>query len=95
MRRHWKMIVIVAVVGVLALSAAAVALGAGPAKWRPGGGSGACRTLMSNPKALKAMQDLRVEHQEDMQAWSGVYGADPSSAEAQAALQALRSGSTK
>ena len=45
---------------------------------------------MSNPKALRAMQELRVEHQKDMQAWSAQYGADPSSAEAQAALQKLR-----
>ena len=90
MRRHWKMIVIVAVVGVLALAAAAVALGAGPAKWRPGGGGGACGTLMSNPKALRAMQDLRVEHQKDVQAWSDKYGADPGGAEAQSALRALR-----
>ena len=36
------------------------------------------------------MQALRVEHQKDMQAWSARYGSDPTSTEAQAALQTLR-----
>ena len=36
------------------------------------------------------MQALRVEHQKDMQAWIAQYGSDPTSAEAQAALQKLR-----
>ena len=45
---------------------------------------------MSNPKAVKAMQELRAEHQKEMQAWTEQYGSDPSSAEAQAALQKLR-----
>ena len=52
--------------------------------------SGACGALMSNPKAVKAMQALRAEHQKEMQAWIDKYGADPTSAEAQAALKALR-----
>ena len=90
MRRHWKMIVVLAAVGALALTATAVASGAGPATLRQGHGGAACGTLMGNPKALKAMQDLRAEHQRDMQAWSDKYGADPGGAEAQAALQALR-----
>lgn len=36
------------------------------------------------------MRSLRVEHQKDMHAWYGKYGADTSSDEAQAALQTLR-----
>jgi hypothetical protein len=45
---------------------------------------------MGNPKAAKAMQDLRAEHRQEMQAWRDEYRADPSSAEAQSALRALR-----
>jgi hypothetical protein len=89
MRRHWKTIVVLAVVAALGLSVVAVAWGAGT------GRSGvrrtaACRTLMSNPQAVKEMRGLRAEHQRDMRAWYGKYGADPSSAEAQATLQTLR-----
>ena len=36
------------------------------------------------------MQELRAEHQKEMQAWAAQYGSDPSSAEAQAALRKLR-----
>ena len=36
------------------------------------------------------MQELRAEHQKEMQEWDEQYGSDPSSAEAQAALQKLR-----
>ena len=45
---------------------------------------------MSNPEAVKAMQELRAEHQNEMQDWAARYGSDPSSAEAQSALQKLR-----
>jgi len=51
---------------------------------------GVCRALMNDPKALKAMQALRAEHQKDMRAWWDRYGSDPTSAAAQKALQALR-----
>jgi hypothetical protein len=45
---------------------------------------------MGNPKAPEAMQELREEHQKEMQAWAAQYGSDRSSAEARAALQKLR-----
>jgi hypothetical protein len=54
------------------------------------GGGGSCGALMSNPDAVKGMQDLRVEHRADMQAWWQKYGSDPQSAAAQEALRALR-----
>ena len=54
------------------------------------GGGAACRTLMSNPDAVKAMQALRAEHRLDMQAWWQKYGSDPTSAAAQKAMQQLR-----
>ena len=53
-------------------------------------GNCACLALMSNDKALKAMQGLRAEHWKDMQAWNAQYGSDHSSTEAQAALQRPR-----
>jgi len=89
MGRHWKMIVVLAIVAALGLSVVAVAWGAGTAR---GGArrTAACRTLMSNPQAFKEMRALRADHQKDMRAWYSKYGADPSSAEAQAALQTLR-----
>jgi hypothetical protein len=83
---------LVVAVAAVALSVVAVAYGAtrqSPATGRATR-SGACGALMSNPKALKAMQALRVEHQKDVQAWNAQYGANPTSAEAQAALQTLR-----
>ena len=89
MRKHWKMIVIAAAVAVLGLSVVAVASGAAKVK-NPLRGRAACGQLMSNPKAVAAMQALRVEHRQEMQAWYDKYGADPASAEAQAALKALR-----
>jgi hypothetical protein len=45
---------------------------------------------MSNPAAIKAMQELRAEHHNEMQDWLAQYRSDPSSAEARSALQALR-----
>ena len=89
MRRHWKVIVIAALVAVAVLSAAAVALGSSTPKTAPAG-RGTCADIMRSPAALKAMRALRAEHWKDMQAWRDKYGADPTSAEAQAALQALR-----
>lgn len=90
MRGHWKTIIILAVVAAVALSVVAVAYGATRSTTRRAAGNGACGALMSNPKALKAMRELRAEHQKDMQAWNQRYGSDPSSAEAQAALKELR-----
>jgi hypothetical protein len=91
-RRQWKTIAVVAAVAAVALSVVAVAYGATRASATAGRAvrGGACSTLMSNPKAIKAMQELRAEHQRDMQAWIGQYRSDPSSAEAEAALQKLR-----
>jgi hypothetical protein len=54
------------------------------------GTSAGCERLMSDPAAVKAMQPLHAEHVRDMQAWQERFGTDPSSAEAQAALKALR-----
>jgi hypothetical protein len=88
-RKHWKLIVIAAAVAVLGLSVVAVASGAAKVK-NPFRGRAACGQLMNNPKAVAAMQALRVEHRQEMQAWYDKYGADPASAEAKAALKALR-----
>ena len=89
MKKNWKMIAIVAVVAVLGLSVVAVASGAATVK-NPFRGRAACGQLMSNPKAVAAMQALRDEHRKDMQAWYDQYGADPNSAAAQTALTTLR-----
>lgn len=52
---------------------------------------GACRgALTRDPAALKAMQELRDEHQKQMQAWRDKYGADPASPEARDAFRHLR-----
>jgi hypothetical protein len=76
---------------VIALSVVAVAYGATrTTATKRAAGNGACGALMSNPKALKAMQALRTEHRADMKAWYDQYGSDPQGAEAQAALQQLR-----
>jgi len=83
--------VLVAVVAAIALSVVAVAYGA-TTKQTTGRGARAasCGALMSNPQALKDMQALRTEHQQDMRAWSDQYGSNPSSSEAETALQKLR-----
>jgi len=88
-KKHWKMIVIAATVAVVGLSVVAVASGATKVK-NPFRGKAACGELMSNPKAVEAMQALRVEHRQEMQAWYDKYGAVPNGAEAQAALKTLR-----
>jgi hypothetical protein len=91
MRRRWKTVVLAVTVGVVALSVVAVAYGVGNGRTaKLVTGARACGALMSNPQALEDMHALSVEHQKDMQAWFGQYGAAPSSAEAQAALQKLR-----
>ena len=89
MKQHWKMIVIAAVVAVLGLSVVAVAYGATKSQGSARG-QAACGQLMSNPKAVAAMQALRDEHRQDMQTWYDKYGQTPDSKEAQAALKALR-----
>jgi hypothetical protein len=88
-KKHWKMIVIAATVAVVGLSVVAVASGAAKVK-NPFRGKAACGQLMSNPKAVKAMQALRNEHRQEMQSWYDTYGAAPSSDTAQAALKTLR-----
>ena len=91
--RRWKVWILVAGVAatvglfLFTTGAGAATRKAVPRLW---GGGGACRTLMSNPDALKAMQALRTEHRQDMQAWWQKYGGDPSSAAAQKALKELR-----
>lgn len=91
MIRRWKTIAVVAAVAAIGLSVVAVAYGATrTATSKRAAGNGACGALMSNPKALKAMQVLRAEHQGDMKAWYDQYGSEPQSAEAQAALKQLR-----
>ena len=92
MRKHWKTILIAAVVAVVGLSVVAAAYGAtksGSGK-RARSFAGACTQLLKNPQAVKDMQALRAEHQKEMQDWSTKYGSDPTSADAQAALKALR-----
>lgn len=90
MKRHWKTLVVIAAVAAATLSIAAVALGADTAPPVSRGAGGACGALMSDPEAVRAMQDLRAEHQQEMQAWFDKYGADPTSEKAQAALRDLR-----
>jgi hypothetical protein len=91
-KRNWKTVAVVAAVAAIALTVVAVAYGATGAGKGSGRATsrGACGALMSNPKALNAMQALRAKHQAEMQAWNTRYGSDPMSAEAQAALQKLR-----
>ena len=89
MKRHWKMIAIMATVAVAGLSLVAVASGATNLK-KTFSGRGACSALTSNPEALKAMEALRTEHRTEMQAWYAKYSADPTSVEAQAAHQKIR-----
>lgn len=89
MKKNWKMIVIVAVVAMVGLSVVAVASGAAKVK-NPFRGRAACGQLMSNPQAVAAMQALRDEHRQEMQAWYDKYSVDPTSAEAKAALKTLR-----
>jgi hypothetical protein len=79
-----------AVVAAVALSVVAVAYGTTRQTQKSSARGGACGVLMSNPQALQEMQALRVEHQQEMQAWSDQFGSDPSGAEAQTALQTLR-----
>jgi hypothetical protein len=88
-KKHWKMIVIAAAVAVVGLSVVAVASGAAKVK-NPFRGRAACSQLIGNPKAVAAMQALRVEHRQEMQAWYEKYGADPTATDAQAALKTLR-----
>jgi len=88
-KKNWKIIVMLAVVAVVGLSVVAVASGAAKVK-NPFRGRAACGKLMSNPKAVAAMQALRDEHRQEMQAWYEQYGADPTSDAAKAALAKLR-----
>ena len=89
MRNRWKTIVIAVMVAAIGLSVVAAAYGATKTS-RAGKGRAACGALMKNPQAVKDMQVLRAEHQKEMQAWRDQYAGDPSGAEAQAALKALR-----
>jgi hypothetical protein len=79
---------------VLALSVASVAFAAvqddSSAAPAPQTRGAACGALLDDPAAADELQALRTEHRTDMQAWFDKYGADRSSAEAQAALTDLR-----
>jgi hypothetical protein len=94
---RWKIWILVGVVAatvglfLFTTGAGAATRKAVPRLWG-GGGGGTCRALMSDPDALKAMQALRGEHRQEMQAWWQKYGGDPSSAAAQKALNELRQG---
>ena len=90
MRRHWKMLAIVATVAVTGLAVVAGASAAtDPAS--PQSTGDAC-ALADNPQALEEMQALRTEKQEAWQAWFEKYGTgtERGSAEAQAEKQQLR-----
>jgi hypothetical protein len=76
-------------VAVVGLSVVAVASGAAKVK-NPFRGRAACGQLMSNPKAVAAMQALRDEHRQEMQAWYDKFGSDPNTGDAQTALKTLR-----
>jgi hypothetical protein len=91
-RKHWKMLVIAAVVAALGLSVVAVAYGATKSgnNKRARTFAGACAQLFNDPQAVADMQALRVEHQGEMQDWWTKYGSNPADAEAQAALKKLR-----
>ena len=93
--RQWTLPLVLGAAGLVALAAGFGASGATatslyPASSSVQGRSAGCERLMSDPAAAKAMQSLRAEHVEDMQAWHTRYGTDPESDEAQAALKAMR-----
>jgi hypothetical protein len=79
---------------VLALSVASVALAAtkddSSASPAPQTRGAACGALLDDPAAADELQALCTEHRADMQAWFDAYGADRTSADAQAALAELR-----
>ena len=89
MKRHWRLITILAAVAVAGLAVVALASAATTA---PGsaGARGACAALSDNPEAVAAMAALRADMQEARQAWCEEYGDDRWSDEARAALQQLR-----
>jgi hypothetical protein len=93
--RQWTLPLVLGAVGLVALAAGFGASGAIATSMHPAaagvqGGSAGCGRLMSDPAASKAMQSLRAEHVQDMQAWQARYAADPQSDEAQAALRTMR-----
>jgi hypothetical protein len=86
----WTLVAgIAAVVGLFLFTtgAGAVTRKAVPRLW---GGGGVCRSLMSDPAAVKEMRARRAEHVKDMQAWWQRYGSDPTSSAAREALKKLR-----
>ena len=88
--RQWKKLVMVLAVALVGLSVVAVAY-AQTNQRDTKQTRGACRAaLTEDPAALKAMQELREEHQKEMLAWRDKYGADPSTAEAREAFSQLR-----
>ncbi len=89
MRRHWKLLTILASVAVAGLSVVALASAATTTPSTPGAW-GACAALTDNPEALAEMQALRADQREARQAWFEEWGDERRSDEAQAALQQLR-----
>ena len=89
MKKNWKMIVIVAVVVVVGLSAAAVAYGATKVK-NPFRGRAACGQLMSNPKAVAAMQALRASIARRCRRGTTSWQQTPTTPTRRSALKTLR-----
>ena len=87
--RQWKTLAVVGVVAVIALSIVAVAYAQTGTRYGVQR-RGVCGALMANPRAIEAMQGLRVEHRKEMRVWRDKYGGDPNSTEAQDALRQLR-----
>lgn len=90
MRWSWRSVVVAGIAAALAVTAAAAVAAAAQGE-RPATSRSSCSRLMNDPAALKAMRELRGEHQRELRAWQARYGDDPGSAEAQRALQQLRS----
>ena len=95
MRRHWKLLTILAAAAITGLALVAIASAATPtpkASTAPGAADarGVCGALTDDPEALAELQALRAEKREAWQAWFEQWGDDRRSDEAQAALQELR-----
>jgi hypothetical protein len=94
--KKWTLPLVLGAVGLVALAAtfgvsrATAATSMHRASTGAQGGGAGCNRLMSDRAASKAMQPLHADHVKDMQAWRSLYGKDPTSAKAQAALKTMR-----
>jgi hypothetical protein len=94
--KRWTLPLVLGAVGLVALAAAfgvsraTAATSMHRVSTGAQGGSAGCNRLMGDPAAVKAMQPLHADHVKDMQAWRSLYGKDPTSAKAQAALKSMR-----